>query len=65
MNDGPLTIKQTAGDEIPAGSGFQLVKRGYDPVEVQAFAKAVSTELQRLSDENRRLKASIQNPSGA
>ncbi len=59
MNDGPLTIKQTLSDEIPAGSGFQLVKRGYDPVEVQAFAKAVSAELQRLSDENRRLKATI------
>ncbi len=35
---------------------FQMVRRGYDPVEVQAFARAVSAELQRLAAENADLR---------
>ncbi len=42
-----------------AGASFQLVRRGYDPMEVQAFARAVSSELQRLSVENQELRAKV------
>jgi DivIVA domain-containing protein len=39
-----------------AHAEFQVVRRGYDPVEVQAFARAVSAELQRLAAENADLR---------
>ncbi len=39
-----------------AHAEFQVVRRGYDPVEVQAFARAVSAELQRLAAENHELR---------
>lgn len=35
-----------------AHADFQVVRRGYDPVEVQAFARAVGAELQRAVAEN-------------
>ena len=35
------------------------MRRGYDPLEVQAFARAVSAELQRLSQENQELRARV------
>lgn len=39
-----------------AHADFQVVRKGYDPVEVQAFARAVSAELQRLAGENAELR---------
>ena len=42
-----------------ANASFQIVRRGYDPVEVSAFARAVSAELQRLAAENEHLKESV------
>ena len=50
--DQPLTSAVT-------GASFQLVRRGYDPLEVQAFARAVSAELQRLGLENQELRARV------
>lgn len=40
-------------------ASFQMVRRGYDPVEVQAFARAVGAELQRLSAENTSLRTQL------
>jgi len=42
-----------------ANASFQIVRRGYDPLEVQAFARAVSTELLRLSTENQALREQV------
>jgi cell division septum initiation protein DivIVA len=38
-----------------SGSGFRLVRRGYDPAEVQAFAAAVVDELEALRRQNAEL----------
>ena len=43
-----------------ANAEFQIVRRGYDPLEVQAFARAVSTELLRLGTENQALRQQIE-----
>ncbi|MEZ5215090.1 MAG: hypothetical protein R2715_00535 [Ilumatobacteraceae bacterium] len=47
------------------GSSFQLVRRGYDPLEVQAFARAVSSELQRLARENEELRDQLRSAAQA
>jgi cell division septum initiation protein DivIVA len=46
----------TAG-ETPAN--FQLVRRGYDPVEVQSFARSVAAEIERLQEDNLSLKRAL------
>jgi DivIVA domain-containing protein len=43
-----------------ANASFQIVRRGYDPVEVSAFARAVSAELQRLAAENEELRNEVE-----
>ena len=43
-----------------ANAEFQIVRRGYDPLEVQAFARAVSTELLRLGTENQALRQQVE-----
>jgi DivIVA domain-containing protein len=43
-----------------ANAEFQIVRRGYDPLEVQAFARAVGTELMRLGTENQALRQQIE-----
>jgi cell division septum initiation protein DivIVA len=42
-----------------ASTTFQIVRRGYDPLEVQAFARAVSAELSRIGTENQALKEQV------
>lgn len=51
--------------ETAGGTSFQLVKRGYDPLEVQAFARAVSVELQRLGMENEELRSRVRSLESA
>ena len=46
----------TAGD-TPAS--FQLVRRGYDPVEVQAFARTVASDIERLQEDNLSLRRAL------
>jgi DivIVA domain-containing protein len=43
-----------------ANATFQTVRRGYDPVEVSAFARAVSAEMQRLAAENEELRRDVE-----
>ena len=43
-----------------ANAEFQIVRRGYDPLEVQAFARRVSTELLRLGTENQALRQQVE-----
>ncbi len=57
--NGSDSLLDPATSSAVAGASFQLVRRGYDPVEVQAFARAVSSELQRLSLENQDLRARV------
>ena len=42
------------------GESFPIVRRGYDPEQVEAFATAASDELKRLIEENRQLKVRIE-----
>lgn len=56
MNGSDSLLDPTTSSEATPTS-FQIVRRGYDPLEVQAFARAVSAELQRLSQENQELRA--------
>ncbi len=49
-------------DEVvstPSGQTFRLVRRGYDPAEVQAFAYAVVEEISSLRDQNATLTTRI------
>src|SRR6478752_3251724 len=46
----------TAGD-TPAN--FQLVRRGFDPVEVQAFARTAASDIERLQEDNLSLRRSL------
>src|SRR3954453_10099424 len=46
----------TAG-ETPAS--FQLVRRGYDPVEVQAFARTVASDIERLQEDTVSLRRAL------
>jgi len=64
MNGSDSLIDHSAQPAV-GGASFQIVKRGYDPVEVQAFARAVSSELQRLSLENQELRARIRDAEAA
>lgn len=59
MKTNPTGVDATPADGIPLGTGFQFVKRGYDPVEVQRFANACSAEMKRLVEQNRKLKAAL------
>jgi DivIVA domain-containing protein len=58
MQTNEWLLDSPSPDEVESAS-FQIVRRGYDPVEVAAFARAVSAEMQRLSDENDELKVEI------
>lgn len=58
MNGSDSLLDRSTSPEVAAGS-FQIVRRGYDPLEVQAFARAVSAELQRLSQENQELRTRL------
>ena len=42
------------------GESFPIVRRGYDPEQVEAFATAASDELKRLMEENRQLKVRVE-----
>jgi cell division septum initiation protein DivIVA len=63
-----LRVMQTTNDWLldspspneVASASFQIVRRGYDPVEVSAFARAVSAELQRLAAENDDLRQEVE-----
>lgn len=49
-------------DEVvstPSGQTFRLVRRGYDPAEVQAFAYAVVEEISSLRDQNASLASRL------
>jgi cell division septum initiation protein DivIVA len=59
MSEGMRVIDATPPAGIPMSSGFEFVKRGYDPVQVKRFANAVSAELQRLVEQNRQLKTAL------
>jgi cell division septum initiation protein DivIVA len=53
MSTAPWFLDTSSPDEV-ARANFPIVRRGFDPVEVQAFARAVGNEiarLQGLSDE--------------
>ena len=58
MNGSESVLEPTTSTGV-TGASFQLVRRGYDPLEVQAFARAVSAELQRLARENEELRAEV------
>jgi cell division septum initiation protein DivIVA len=52
-----LLDSPTPGDVSTAS--FQLVRRGFDPVEVQAFARSVGAELERLHSDNESLRNKV------
>ena len=47
MSVAPWFLDTSSPDEV-ARANFPVVRRGFDPVEVQAFARAVGTEIARL-----------------
>ena len=47
MSAGPWFLDTSSPDEV-ARANFPIVRRGFDPVEVQAFAQAVGNEIARL-----------------
>jgi cell division septum initiation protein DivIVA len=47
MSVAPWFLDTSSPDEV-ARANFPIVRRGFDPVEVQAFARAVGTEIGRL-----------------
>ena len=53
-----MVAKRAAADQLdPAFLSqidFPIVKRGFDPASVQAFAEAVGIEMSRLLEENQR-----------
>jgi DivIVA domain-containing protein len=59
MQTNEWLLDSPSPDEVESAS-FQIVRRGYDPVEVGAFARAVSAEMQRLSEENDTLKSDVE-----
>jgi cell division septum initiation protein DivIVA len=42
-----------------ARANFPLVRRGYDPIEVQGFARSVAAEIDRLQDRTNELEAAL------
>ncbi len=58
-----MIAKRAAADQLdPAFMSeidFPIVKRGFDPASVQAFAQAVGVEMSRLLEENRSLQAQL------
>ena len=58
-----MVAKRAAADQLdPAFMNeidFPIVKRGFDPASVQAFAAAVGVEMSRLLEENRGLQAQV------
>jgi cell division septum initiation protein DivIVA len=58
-----MVAKRAAADQLdPAFMSeidFPIVKRGFDPASVQAFAAAVGVEMSRLLEENRGLQAQV------
>lgn len=53
-------ILDTPSVDDVANASFQLVRKGFDPFEVQAFARAAGAELERLKGENERLRISLE-----
>ena len=51
-------IDTTSADAV-ARASFPLVRRGFDPIEVQGFARAVSSELGRLHQEIADLRSTL------
>ena len=51
MTVAPWFLDTSSPDEV-ARANFPIVRRGFDPVEVQAFARAVGTEIARLQSIN-------------
>jgi cell division septum initiation protein DivIVA len=47
MSAAPWFLDTSSPDEV-ARANFPIVRRGFDPVEVQAFARAIGTEIARL-----------------
>ncbi len=47
MSTAPWFLDTSSPDEV-ARANFPIVRRGFDPVEVQAFSRAVGTEISRL-----------------
>jgi cell division septum initiation protein DivIVA len=47
MSTAPWFLDTSSPDEV-ARANFPIVRRGFDPVEVQAFARAIGTEIARL-----------------
>ncbi|MBI4883358.1 MAG: hypothetical protein HY826_04815 [Actinobacteria bacterium] len=45
--------------ENVAGDRLEIVKRGYDPYQVQRLVSALSTELKELADENDALRSRL------
>src|SRR5262245_57167673 len=50
-------LDSPSAGETPAN--FQLVRRGFDPVEVQSFARSVAAEIERLREDNLSLKRAL------
>jgi cell division septum initiation protein DivIVA len=41
------------------GTGFRVVKRGFDPEDVRRYTEAAGAELRRLAEQNRQLKLAL------
>lgn len=59
MSAGEWILDTPSIDDV-ANASFQLVRKGFDPFEVQAFARAAGAELERLKNDNDRLRASLE-----
>jgi cell division septum initiation protein DivIVA len=53
----PLDATPPTG--IALGTGFRVVKRGFDPEDVRRYTEAAGAELRRLAEQNRQLKAAL------
>ncbi len=52
-------LLDTSSPDAVGRASFPLVRRGFDPIEVQGFARAVSAELDRLHSELAELRTSL------
>jgi hypothetical protein len=62
MSVAPWFLDTSSPDEV-ARANFPIVRRGFDPVEVQAFARAVGTEIARLQALNSEYASGCPRPS--
>jgi cell division septum initiation protein DivIVA len=59
----PLDATPPSG--LALGTGFRVVKRGFDPEDVRRYTEAAGAELRRLAEQNRQLKMALDQAKSA